>query len=669
MTDKGESIGDEEEESTRVNGEESTKKPTAWSRRTIMFDLPYWKVKMMRTYKLYVRNPIRPEACIAMRYITEEAIMYCMEYMPDGRMGSHKRGRDLFMDDDDEWSSEYPLDKKGTNHFLDPVNYEQARRWVLESYDDIDEWKDYTYESWRTSLTPELDVELEKIRNISIAEPEIVSSDIDNDPVVQVCGKDTKGRTRAYGLNVSQEEVLSSYHLRDLLLQEKTARFTLEEDLVHVKDKLTTMDQKLSSLAAGRQGTSGSVTFNATKSPSSMRPSSPIALLGKERPCELLSFTGKIVASGRSNGDSHSAVYNIIIDDVTYNPDIDSVDSDPSLSSLNDVELGTTIVIFFNSANGALWFHCRSQARIKEEGKGEKFMMLGIMETKRRTNLYEGIGEEVQWKDMSSTSFIDPLPVIELVCQLLNKDAFRPLSDMDRVKIKKTLRGMKVEVTHQGNLKNMRRKYRVIGLTVQAMRDLTFDSLLADESGTITSVVQHFQEAYDIVLQHPHWPCLQVGNQQRPNYLPMEVCKIVERQRYSKSLSEKQVTSLLKVTCQRPYDRERDIVKAVHHNDYDEDPYAKEFGLKINNKLAAIEARILPTPVIYNKGLLLEGYCYPCSFRLKKAFRKIHVRLTIELEKKFSGKDHEESCSYEDLHLLEEIRQFLPAIKATKVVL
>ncbi|KAF6159246.1 hypothetical protein GIB67_032017 [Kingdonia uniflora] len=205
-------------------------------------------------------------------------------------------------------------------------------------------------------------------------------------------------------------------------------------------------------------------------------------------------------------------------------------------------------------------------------------------------------------------------------------------------KIKKTLRGMKVEVTHQGNLKNMRRKYRVIGLTVQAMRDLTFESFSADESGTIKSVVQHFQEAYDIVLQHPHWPCLQVGNQQRPNYLPMEVCRIVEGQRYSKSLSEKQVTSLLKVTCQRTYDRERDIIKAVHHNDYDEDPYAKEFGLKINNKLATMEARILPTPVSYNKGLLPEGYCYPCSFGLKKAFRKIHVRLTMELEKKFSGK-------------------------------
>ncbi|KAF6168220.1 hypothetical protein GIB67_011605 [Kingdonia uniflora] len=374
----------------------------------------------MRTYKLYVKNPTHPEACIVMRYITEEAIMYCMKYMPDSRKGSHKRERDPFMDDDDECYREYPLDIKGTNHFLDPVKYEQARRWVWESYDplmngksthnlvwiedkvngcvidpktnliyvNLEElkriskeeddlfvlasqvfyWKDLTrsdywhvfldapkkltrdvdaYEDplvfkgtthdgsldlalarevmdeeeesiggsldeydvptymkgkvltgaqrlwcdrnskyWKfnydpypnderkknpkvpafrtdvylaihtrvdgSSLIPELDVELEKIRNICIVEPEIISLVIDNDPVVQVCGKDNKGRTRACGLNVSREEVLSSYHLRDQLLQEKTTRLTLEKDLVHVKGKLTIMDEKLSSLGVGR---------------------------------------------------------------------------------------------------------------------------------------------------------------------------------------------------------------------------------------------------------------------------------------------------------------------------------------------------------------------------------------------------------------------------------
>ncbi|KAF6150853.1 hypothetical protein GIB67_020936 [Kingdonia uniflora] len=80
-----------------------------------------------------------------------------------------------------------------------------------------------------------------------------------------------------------------------------------------------------------------------------MHPSSLITLSGKEFPCELLSFTGKIIASGRAIGDSHSVVYNVIIDDVTNNPYIDSADSDPSLSSLNDVELGTNIVWYYLS--------------------------------------------------------------------------------------------------------------------------------------------------------------------------------------------------------------------------------------------------------------------------------------------------------------------------------
>ncbi|XP_058086608.1 E3 ubiquitin-protein ligase SIS3-like isoform X8 [Magnolia sinica] len=34
----------------------------------------------------------------------------------------------------------------------------------------------------------------------------------------------------------------------------------------------------------------------------------------------------------------------------------------------------------------------------------------------------------------------------------------------------------------------------------------------------------------------------------------------------------------------------------VHHNAYHEDPYAKEFGIKISEKLASVEARILPAP-------------------------------------------------------------------------
>ncbi|KAJ0722674.1 putative post-transcriptional gene silencing PAZ-Argonaute family protein [Helianthus annuus] len=208
--------------------------------------------------------------------------------------------------------------------------------------------------------------------------------------------------------------------------------------------------------------------------------------------------------------------------------------------------------------------------------------------------------------DMSSTAFIEPLPVIDFVTQLLNRDvSARPLSDSDRVKIKKALRGVKVEVTHRGN---MRRKYRISGLTAQATRELNFP---VDERGTMKSVVEYFRETYGFAIQHVQWPCLQVGNTQRPNYLPMEVCKIVEGQRYSKRLNERQITALLKVTCQRPQDRERDILKTVTHNNYDNDDYAKEFGIKISRNLASVEARILPPPWLKYHDTGREKDCLP----------------------------------------------------------
>lgn len=40
-------------------------------------------------------------------------------------------------------------------------------------------------------------------------------------------------------------------------------------------------------------------------------------------------------------------------------------------------------------------------------------------------------------------------------------------------------------------------------------------------------------------------------------------------------------------------------VQTVHHNAYHEDPYAKEFGIKISEKLAQVEARILPAPWVF----------------------------------------------------------------------
>ncbi|KAG2728156.1 hypothetical protein I3843_01G187300 [Carya illinoinensis] len=219
---------------------------------------------------------------------------------------------------------------------------------------------------------------------------------------------------------------------------------------------------------------------------------------------------------------------------------------------------------------------------------------------------YQSIRPTQMGLSLNIAAFIEPLPVIEFVAQLLGKDVLsRPLSDSDRVKIKKALRGVKVEVTHRGTV---RRKYRVSGLTAQPTRELVFP---VDDNSTMKSVVEYFQEMYGFTIQHAHLPCLQVGNQKKANYLPMEACKIVGGQLYTKRLNERQITAFLKVTCQRPRDRENDILQTVQHNAYNQDPYAKEFGIKISEKLASVEARILPAPWLKYHEAGKEKDCLP----------------------------------------------------------
>ena len=56
-------------------------------------------------------------------------------------------------------------------------------------------------------------------------------------------------------------------------------------------------------------------------------------------------------------------------------------------------------------------------------------------------------------------------------------------------------------------------------------------------------------------------------------------------------------------------------MQTVHHNAYADDPYAKEFGIKISEKLASVEARVLPAPWVIDRSclLLLLGLVFWCS--------------------------------------------------------
>jgi hypothetical protein len=95
---------------------------------------------------------------------------------------------------------------------------------------------------------------------------------------------------------------------------------------------------------------------------------------------------------------------------------------------------------------------------------------------------------------------------------------------------------------------------------------LLWCSFKADAEGTLLTVAQYFWETYNYALQFPSLPALEVGNPERNNYLPMEVCRIVEGQRYVRKLNERQITRMLQITCQRPHVRaqQTEAVRPTH---------------------------------------------------------------------------------------------------------
>ena len=120
------------------------------------------------------------------------------------------------------------------------------------------------------------------------------------------------------------------------------------------------------------------------------------------------------------------------------------------------------------------------------------------------------------------------------------------------------------------------------------------------------TVAQYFKDKYKLILRYPHLPCLQVGQEQKHTYLPLEVwtprllahqhtiinvfqsgvspslskaklveadngtvsvqvCNIVAGQRCIKKLTDNQTSTMIRATARSAPDRQDEISKLVGH--------------------------------------------------------------------------------------------------------
>ncbi|GJT53814.1 PAZ domain-containing protein [Tanacetum coccineum] len=108
--------------------------------------------------------------------------------------------------------------------------------------------------------------------------------------------------------------------------------------------------------------------------------------------------------------------------------------------------------------------------------------------------------------DMSARAFYEPKLLSEFVGEFLQREMSRPLSDQERIKVKRALKGVRVEVR--------------LRITRDGIR-----SSFIDETGATKTVVQYFREKYNMKLHFPALPTVQAGTDAKPTYLPMECCK------------------------------------------------------------------------------------------------------------------------------------------------
>jgi len=213
-----------------------------------------------------------------------------------------------------------------------------------------------------------------------------------------------------------------------------------------------------------------------------------------------------------------------------------------------------------------------------------------------------------QWKmmlniDVSATAFYKAQPVIEFMCEVLDirdiNEQRKPLTDSQRVKFTKEIKGLKIEITHCGS---MRRKYRVCNVTRRPAQMQSFPLQLENGQTVECTVAKYFLDKYKMKLRYPHLPCLQVGQEHKHTYLPLEVCNIVQGQRCIKKLTDMQTSTMIKATARSAPDREREINNLVRKADFNNDSYVQEFGLNISHSLMEVRGRVLPPPKLQYGG-------------------------------------------------------------------
>jgi eukaryotic translation initiation factor 2C len=180
----------------------------------------------------------------------------------------------------------------------------------------------------------------------------------------------------------------------------------------------------------------------------------------------------------------------------------------------------------------------------------------------------------------------------------------RYIQSDDFKKLRRLLR-LSFHVTHRGKQSNPKvyKVNRIIfdekyGAKGADSFSVTFDR---KENGKVepnVTIYDHWMQKYGR-LGYPDLPLIETT---RNGIFPMEVCKLIDFQRYSYKLDPDQTSSMIKIAVGRPKQRKMEISNGVKELGWDRDPYFREYGVKVQNSMIISKARLLQNPEVHFGG-------------------------------------------------------------------
>ncbi|KAE9129959.1 Protein argonaute 12 [Phytophthora fragariae] len=192
--------------------------------------------------------------------------------------------------------------------------------------------------------------------------------------------------------------------------------------------------------------------------------------------------------------------------------------------------------------------------------------------------------------DQAATVFYEPCELMKLAMSALNARspmAVRDLCERDMKNLARVLRKVEVVPTHRKD-----RKRAIFGVSPDRA-----DRTMVDIKGETMSVAEYFYRKYNLRLQHPNLPLVNVGSKKagRENWLPIELCDVAPGQRCP-NINDLDTVEIIRQTSQPPSARRENILTQVRQAGFENDPFLDAFGMQVGQQLERTDVRVLDPP-------------------------------------------------------------------------